>query len=421
MFSKTPELKRGATYWVALSGGLDSTVLLHRLKHDGVKPLRAIHVHHGLQKKADAWVAHCRRLCTSLKVPLTIERVRINPDSDDGPEAAARDARYAALRKHLRSGDCLLTAHHRDDQAETVLLRLLRGTGIHGLAAVRSQMNFEPGTLWRPLLDTPRAQLLAYAKQHRLKWIEDPHNRDDRYARSWLRKNLMPDVQRRFPSALASLARTAAHAAEASELLDVLAEHDSISCHSRASGRNAQHALMRAQRVRRMRPTCGPDNPEILSVSGLLALTPARRNNLLRYWIRQCGHETPAAETLVRIETEVLRARADADPLLAWGDCELRRYRDSLHLLPRQRAAVLPKVKLPAGLRLRFPKGGERLKPAGSAHTRSLKNLFQEAGVPPWVRQRTPLIFENEQPIAVLGLVHTARSLELGLDRIKIR
>lgn len=391
MFSKTPELKRGATYWVALSGGLDSTVLLHRLKRDGVSPLRAIHVHHGLQKKADAWVAHCRRFCKSLQVPLTVERVTINPRSDDGPEAAARDARYAALRKHLRRGDCLVTAHHRDDQAETVLLRLLRGTGIHGLAAMRSQMTFEPGTVWRPLLDTPRTELLAYAQQHKLRWIEDPHNRDERYARSWLRKNLMPELEARFPAAKASLARTAAHAAETVELLDALAEQDST-------------AVAQQQTLR---------------VSGLLALAPARRNNLLRHWIRQRGHEAPPAETLARIETEVLRARADADPRLAWGACELRRYRDNLYVLPRQKPAALPKLKLPRGLTLRFPEGGERLKPAGSAHTRSLKNLFQEAGVPPWIRQRTPLIYENDQPIAVLGLVHTARSLELGLNRIK--
>lgn len=391
MFSKTPELKRGATYWVALSGGLDSTVLLHRLKHDGVKPLRAIHVHHGLQKKADAWVAHCRRLCKSLKVPLTVERVTIPARSAVGPEGAAREARYTALRKNMRRGDCLVTAHHRDDQAETVLLRLLRGTGVQGLAAMRPLTEFLPGQHWRPLLDTPRAELLAYAQQEGLKWIEDPHNCDDRYARSWLRKNLMPELRQRFPSAQASLARAATHAAEAVELLDALAEQDSTAV----------------------------TQQQTLSVSGLLALTPARRNNLLRYWIRQCGHAMPPAETLLRIETEVLRPPADAEPILSWGDCELRRYRDQVHLLPRQRPAVLPKLKLPPGVSLRLAKGGERLKPAGSAHTRSLKNLFQEAGIPPWVRQRTPLIYENDQPIAVLGLFHTARSLELGLDRLK--
>ena len=391
MSSKKPELSRGGTYWVALSGGLDSTVLLHQLHAQGLKSLHAIHIHHGLQAKADRWAAHCRAYCKALKVPFTLEQIKVPARSPQGPESAARSARYAAFRKHLRHGDCLVTAHHRDDQAETVLLRLLRGTGVQGLAAMRPLSDFEPGKLWRPLLDAPRTDLLSYAQEHKLKWIEDPHNREPRYARSWLRQKLMPQLEARFPSAKASLARAAAHAAEAAELLDVLAEQDSASAAQ-------QH---------------------VLSVSALLALTPARRNNLLRHWIQAQGHEPPPAETLLRIETEVLGARADAEPLLAWGDAELRRYRDTLHVLTRQPRAALPKRKLPAGVSLRYAKGGEKLKPAGAAHTRSLKNLFQEAGIPPWVRQRTPLIYENDQLIGVLGLFHSARSIELGLQRLK--
>ncbi|MGH8457609.1 MAG: tRNA lysidine(34) synthetase TilS, partial [Stenotrophobium sp.] len=346
---------------------------------------------------ADDWQTHCLAQCSALGVELEVLHVAVNPAHADGPEAAAREARYAALRESVHAGDLQVTAHHQDDQAETVLLRLLRGTGVSGLAAMRPLAEFAPGRLWRPLLKVPRDALFKYAQWHRLGWIEDPHNREPRYARSWLRAEILPRLRTRWPQAGAQLAQAAAHCGEAVELLDELAAGDLL---------KAAHA-------------------EALSVAALLDLRPVRRRNLLRYWLRQRGFQAPGADALERLQREVLRADEDAQPLLHCGDYELRRYRDDLHAmtpLPPPPAGVelqwngLGALRLPPGcgslvfgaasalpflLAVRFAQGGERIKPAGSAHTRSLKNLFQEAAVPPWIRVRTPLLYRGHELLAV--------------------
>ncbi len=384
------------TYWVAYSGGLDSTVLLDVLKQSGVRPLRAIHVHHGLQAKADTWLKHCRASCRRLKIPLVAERVRVDANSDEGPEAAARAARYVALRKHMKPGDCLVTAHHADDQAETFLLRLLRGSGVRGLAAMRPLNRMAPGWQCRPLLHVSRAEILEYARARQLKWVEDPHNRDPRYTRSWLRSELMPALRARYPALSKTLVQTAELNAQASDLLDEYGRED--------LGRIVQGSALR--------------------IPALRALTAARRRHLLRLWLEQQGQRLPPAKMLVQIENELLNARADAMPVIVLGDAELRRYRDHLHLLPR-----LPPIaagirmewngrgtlKLPEGcgslrgrspraiqgMQVRFPSGGEKLKPSGDTHTRTLKNLCQQAGIAPWVRERLPLIYQNGELIAI--------------------
>lgn len=396
-----PPLKRGARVWLAYSGGLDSSVLLHALAARGTPRLTALHVHHGLQAAADGWARRCRAQCRALGVPFRLLRVQAQARDGEGPEAAAREARYAALRAPMKPGDVLITAHHRDDQAETVLLRLLRGTGIAGLAAMRPLAEFAPGHLWRPLLNVPREQLQAYAQQHALQWIEDPHNADPRYARSWLRSEVMPVLARHWPQAGESLARAARHAAQAQELLDELAEQDAKSLADGAA----------------------------LGVAGLLALSAARRANLLRHWVQRRGFETPAAAVLERLEREVLRARADAQPLLHAGDCEFRRYRDHLCVMTplppapqdAQRWDGCGTLALAPGcgtlhsnaqrrrrLSVCYATGGERLKPAGGAHTRTLKQLFQQAGVPPWERQRTPLLYRGDELLSVAGRWSTA-------------
>jgi len=397
-----PPLPKGARLWVAFSGGCDSTALLHLLRRAGARRLHVAHVHHGLQAVADDWVQHCRLVCRELQLPLKTLRVRIDPDHPAGPEGAAREARYAALRELLRPGDCLVTAHHRDDQAETVLLRLLRGSGIAGVAAMRPLLPFEPGWLWRPLLQLTRRELEDYATRMELDWIEDPHNFDPAYARSWLRREIMPRLRQRWPQAVDSLARFAGHAAETVELLEDLAAQD-LKTAALAGG---------------------------LSIQAVLALAPARRRNLLRYWLATQGQEAPPAEQLGRLEREVLSARPDALPRLRLGQRELRRYRDLLCLLPRlpappagielawprRRKLELPpgcgQLSLarapPAGLSVRFPAGGERLRPVGQTRTRSLKNLFQEAGIPPWVRERTPLLWREGELVAVAGFWRSA-------------
>jgi tRNA(Ile)-lysidine synthase len=219
--------------WVAYSGGLDSTVLLHRLAACATPGLRAAHIHHGLQPAADGWVRHCRSICRQLGVPLTVRRVRVADDDPRGPEAAARTARYAALRALLREGDVLATAHHQDDQAETLLLRLLRGSGVAGMAAMSEWSDIGRARLWRPLLGTPRETLAAYARRNGLGWIEDPHNMEPRYARSYLRAEVLPLLRRHWPQARESLARAARLAGEAAQLLDELADPRSGACRCR--------------------------------------------------------------------------------------------------------------------------------------------------------------------------------------------
>ena len=399
-----PRLAEGATVWAAFSGGLDSTVLLHRLKQAGL-PLKALHVNHQLQALAARWAEHCRALCAQLDVPIYVMDVKVDARHPGGPEAAAREARYAAFASVMKPGDCLATAHHEDDQAETVLLRLLRGSGVAGLAAMRPVTALPSGVLWRPLLRESRADLRAYAQQHNLSWVEDPHNLDPRYARSFLRGEIFPRLAQRWPQAVEQMARTAEHCAGAVELLDELAAAD------------FRRGVIPAKAGVRFSG---------LSVQKVLALPKARRNNLLRYWSTKAGFELPPFDALSRLEKEMLRARPDAAPVLAWGDTELRRFRDSLYLMPRLLPApkgvvlewdgrtdlALPpgcgrlqlsspaKAELP--LRVVFVKGGERLKPAGSRYTRTLRNLFQEEAVPPWVRERMPLI-ELEGELAAVG------------------
>lgn len=396
-----PQLSVRARVWVAYSGGLDSTVLLHALASQRVPGLRAVHIHHGLQPLADDWVQHCQAQCQTLGLELSVLHVRVDDTHAAGPEAAAREARYAAFCGVMQAGDFLVTAHHQDDQAETILLRLLRGTGVHGLSAMRPLLPFVPGQLWRPLLEVPRTKLLRYAQWHRLSWIEDPHNQSPRYARSWLRKEIMPRLNQRWPTAQAQLAQAAAHSAEAADLLDELAQAD-------------------------LRTAALPEvNGGVLHIPAVQSLTPARRRNLLRYWLRHCGWPVPSTAMLARLQDEVLDTRVDAQPLLNCGVYEFRRYREQLYVmapmtpLPADWSYVWNgegDCLLPAGcgvlqsatdapwpqpLRVCFADGGERIRLSHSAHSRTLKNLLQEAAVPPWIRTRMPLLYIGEQLLCV--------------------
>ncbi len=396
----TPQLLQaapsGTAYCLAYSGGMDSTVLLHLARMAGLPNLSAIHVHHGLQPSADGWAAHCHTQCSEWAVPLQVLRVRVELQHPQGPEAAAREARYAALREQLPAGAVLLTAHHAGDQAETILLRLLRGTGVDGLAAMAMSSTFGTHSLWRPLLRTPRVALRDYAQQHGLRWLEDPHNSDPRYARSWLRAEVMPALRVRWPDADAQLARAADHAADATLLLTRLA--DGL--------------------LRRLQGENGG-----LSVSGLLQLEAAERRLLLRHWLQQQGLPPPFAYTLRQLETDVLPAAATAMPLLRWPGAEFRRYRDQLYAGPTLQALPddlcldwdgLEPLQLPTGLgvlqtdtpqpmQVRFNLPGLRIRLKGQSHSRSLKQLSQEAGVPPWWRGRLPIIFVNQTVASIAG------------------
>ncbi|MGH8493451.1 MAG: tRNA lysidine(34) synthetase TilS [Moraxellaceae bacterium] len=393
----SPEVQRLV---VGFSGGLDSTVLLQALAHVAPafsRPLLAVHVHHGLSPNADAWAQHAQMICSSLDIPLLIRRVQLS--AQGSVEAAARAARRAAFAGILQSGDALLLAQHRDDQAETLLFRLLRGAGVRGLAAMAERGCFplaEGHTVpqWRPFLGLSRAALEQFAQQQSCLWIEDESNADVRYTRNFLRRDVLPLLQTRWPAALETLAATALRLREADELLTELA------------------AELAVQVV---------DAQQRLQISQVLSLSPARQRLLLRYWLQQQNFLLPDEAMLERIISEVLLARVDAVPLVAWSGTEVRRYRDHLYAMPPL-AAYAPgweaqwsgaeDLELPDGRRLRllsapeslrvsYRRGGERLRQAGQS--RELKNLFQDNAVPPWERARQPLLWRGEELVSIAG------------------
>ena len=398
---------RNAVTWrIAFSGGLDSTVLLHLLAslatHHSLPTLSAIHVHHGLQAAADAWPDHCRSVCEALGVPLEVVNVQVLPGAS--VERAAREARYAAFCAALHGNEVLLTAQHRDDQAETLLFRLLRGAGVRGLSAMPRQRPLGRGHLLRPLLDVSRAELEAYARQHRLSWIEDPSNDDHRYARNYLRQRVFPVLTEQWPQASATLARSAAHLGEAQGLLDDLARIDL----ARATSPDAFDWL----------------GLRSLELAPLQALSPARQRNAVSHWL--------AAMTMLPDSDhwagwDSLRdAGDDARPVWRLAGGELRRAGGRVWWLPDHWLAptsgvvdwlpmdqpldlpgngqVMVEGRHPPGpLCVRYRQGGEIMMLPGRGH-RDLKRLLNESGVPAFVRGRLPLLYRGEQLLAVAGL-----------------
>lgn len=401
--------------WVAFSGGTDSTALLHAAAaraDDAPGTLRAIHIDHGLHPDSPLWSDHCRRICDAIGVPIVVRCLHLEPIPGESLEATAREARYRALAAVLRPGDLMLTAHNQDDQAETLLLALLRGSGVHGLAAMPREAELGQGRLVRPLLDLPRTTLEQYVRSCGLSWIEDPSNASVRMDRNYLRNSVVPLLRVRWPGLSATLSRSAGHCAEAAYLVDGLASE-----------------LMDA---------CAGAHPGALGIRALGALERSRCKAVLRLWLRRRGFALPDRRHLARILDEVLPARADADPLVAWSGCEVRRYRDDLFALAplppppsaltirRAPSGVPPVLELPSGLgwlqwpdaskvaeRTRWPDGaptvrfgstGQTCRPRSRSRRRTLKNLFQEAGIPRWLRPYVPLVFSGETLIAVAGI-----------------
>ncbi|MCG8106779.1 MAG: tRNA lysidine(34) synthetase TilS [Candidatus Thiodiazotropha endolucinida] len=406
-------LPQAGCCYLAFSGGLDSCVLLHLLHELAPQlayPLRAIHVHHGLQAGADAWQQHCEAVCAGYHIPLISLELDLVPDKGDSLEAVAREARYKALARQLSPGDLLLTAQHQDDQAETLLLQLLRGSGPAGLAAMPLLSEFSPGWLARPLLQASRQSIEAYAEEKGLVWQEDPSNQDQRFDRNFIRHSVMPLLHSRWPSASLTLARSARFSGE---MLTLAREEMAVELE------RVQNALTGS-----------------LSVALLREMSSVRIRHLLRYWIDLNGAPMPNSKKLMRIEKESIHGREDAKPLIAWGGWEIRRYRDELILRQGRTVKPLPerivwqnkqKLELPAGLgtlvatngssglnrerwqqgevEVRFRQGGERCVPAGRGHHKTLKKLFQERGVPPWVRDQIPLIYIDGELAAIPGML----------------
>jgi len=400
----------GARYVLALSGGHDSSVLLHvlaSLRGELPGALAAVHVDHGLQPGAAAWSEFCRRACAALDVPFTAERLACGPPPGESVEAWARRERYRVLRGHLRAGEVLLTAHHRDDQAESVLLALLRGSGPYGLRALAAYRPCPPGSLLRPLIEQPRARLADYARRHGLRWVEDQSNRDPRRDRNYLRHTVLPALRARWPDCAASLARAARWQGEAAGALE----------------RGARADLQAARTA----------DPAVLAVPALRALPRARLAAALRAWIREHDRRTPPQARLETVIDAVLGARHDAVPEVRWDRVELRRHGERLYLLaaqtPLPAGLALPwdpavALELPGGIlraerglgpglrlaaadrtvQVRVRRGGERARLPGRTHRSELRKLFQAAGVAPWQRDRVPLVFVDGELAAVAGL-----------------
>ncbi|NKI73215.1 tRNA lysidine(34) synthetase TilS [Dickeya sp. CFBP 2040] len=393
-------------YLVAYSGGLDSTVLLHlmtRLRQRAVS-LRAVYVHHGLSSYADMWAEHCRTQCLNWRVPFDALRVQVDA-RDGGVEAAARSARYQALQQHLFDGETLLTAQHQDDQSETFLLALKRGSGPAGLASMAATAQSNGVRLQRPLLSIAREQLEAYARANQLLWVEDDSNADERYDRNFLRRQVLPLLKQRWPHFPSAVARSAQLCAEQEQLLDELLAESLVAL------RNADGGL---------------------SVNALVPMSATRRFALLRRWLAEQGARMPSREQLNRLWQEVAISRDDANPCLQLGAWQVRRFRHYLYLLPMMTPVtdyVLPwqptvaPLPLPdnlgqlqlstQGTWVRQPRDNETVtvrfgfqgyvQIVGRTHGRPMKKLWQELNVPPWLRERTPLIFYNNHLIAAAG------------------
>ena len=391
-------------FLLAFSGGLDSTVLLHRLvrwrEQDPTIQLRAIHIHHGLSANADGWVAHCQQVCQQWQVPLLVERVVLG-DEGLGIEAHARQARYQAFRMALLPGEALVTAQHLDDQCETFLLALKRGSGPTGLSAMSGESNFAGTKLLRPLLNERRESLYQWAITHQLTWIEDESNQDDAYDRNFLRLRIVPLLSARWPHFAEAVARSASLCGEQEQLLDEMLA--------------AELATLMAE-------------DGSLAVEPLTTLSAPRRAALLRRWLGAHNALMPSRDVPERIWREVAQAREDAFPCLRLGDFTVRRYQQRLHwvkYIPGQTEAVLswPDISepllLPADLgelalqpggALREPNQGDtvtiRFRASGNLHIvgrhggRKLKKIWQELGVAPWRRDTTPLLFYGETLIA---------------------
>jgi tRNA(Ile)-lysidine synthase len=399
----------GALLLLGLSGGVDSVVLLHLLCQLAPRcgwRISALHVHHGISTQADAWAAFCAELCLRYSVPFQLEKVDITPLRSLGIEAAARRLRHATLAQ--QRVDFVALAHHLDDQAETVLLQLLRGSGVRGASAMPLIRRHGAGpALIRPLLDVTRFDLLDYARQHGLQWVEDESNTDAGYPRNFLRHRVLPTLEQRFPAYRKTLARSARHFAEASDLLQQLAQQD---------GEGAIHG-------------------EQLDIARLRSLNQVRAKNLLRYFIAARGAAIPDSTRLEEMLRQLRQARHDAAVCISYGDWRIRCYQDRVYVLPGlpeldpqlcvrwAGEAALPLSRLgmlhfdialgqgvsweklqQSIVTVRLRNGSEQIRLHAQGATRALKNLLQEHSIPPWQRRVLPLLFCGDMLVAIPGI-----------------
>lgn len=389
--------------WIAYSGGADSTALLHILSQQRQElsvPLKAVHIDHQLHPYSRQWVQHCRKQCKALAIELQVVTVDATPPRGESPEAWARQLRYQSICNLMSENDVLFTAHHKEDQAETILLQLIRGAGPEGLASMPQVRRMNTGWLIRPLLYLSRDRLREYNLQHRLEWIEDESNRQTGIDRNYVRHKIIPELISRWPGVLNTLCRSASHQAELMQIAKEVAVEDAVT-------------------------TISPTDSKVLYISQLQKLSFTRQKNLLRYWIKSNRFPVPGNHVTYRILTEVVAARPDALPCLQWGGGEIRRHRDRLFLMQKlpefdrnlclewniNQVLELPHGKLQAVkqdgagisdslvknhiITVAFRQGGESIHLPGRNHKQVLKKLFQQSDIPVWRRDRLPLLYIN--------------------------
>ena len=414
---------------VALSGGIDSVVLLHLLhqlqkKHRFI--LNAMHVHHGLSQNADKWVKFCEKLCMKLSLPLDVEYIQLPHKKSLGIEGEARRLRYEKLLK--TKTDLIVLAHHEDDQAETFLLQLIRGAGVKGLS---SMAHFDvTKKLWRPLLNQSKSDIESYAKQHKLKWIEDESNQNIDFDRNFVRSKVLPILKNRFNHIIKVISRSSAHLAEAQNLLDDLAKLD---LKSYLKSNNYKYKLQ---------------------VKTLNKLSLTRAKNVLRYWLEMNNQLMPSKDLLDELLRQVLTAKKDAELKIEISKAfEIRRYKDEIYIVKKDQQkqknyeivwAGESEILLPNGSKLKLKKvkgkgislekmknkkliisnrkGGEFFKPDSKRPTKKIKQLLQESDLPPWERENLSLIFVGDELASVpnfgIDIKFQTRAKEVGLEII---
>lgn len=392
---------------MAFSGGVDSAALVHALARQRRRftSLRLAHVDHGLQAASGEWARHCQRVAREFRLPIVVLKADIRRVRGESPEAAARAARYSLLGQVMRPGEVLVTAQHRDDQVETLLLQLFRGAGVAGLAAMPPLADFGPGRIARPLLEVARAEIDSYARRHQLEWIEDPSNELVRFDRNFLRHRVLPGIRAQWKGVDEAVARSARHMAEAARLLEQVACRDLAACADGAG----------------------------LNVASLRALPAPRRRNALRSFIFRAGLEAPSTVKLREMSVALLAARADAQPAVGWAGGVLRRRGGRLQLevvsqpapleadttaskswhwqheqelllnagdsmrLVDDASGPIDLERLPATLDVRARRGGESLRPGPRARTQTLKKLLQAAKLSVEERARLPLLYAGDR------------------------
>lgn len=400
-------LGKGVSCCIAYSGGVDSHALLHAVVNlaasMSIKRVRAVHINHQLQTDASRWEAHCQTVCDQLGVALVIRKVRVDTAPRTSLEMQAREARYAEFASLIEEGEYLLTAQHQDDQAETVLLQLLRGAGVTGLSGMPQQRSLGAGILFRPCLALSRAELLAYAHANQLEWVEDRSNNDTNFYRNFLRHEVMPVLRKKWPACNRTLSRSAQHCATSNQLLQQICQED-------------------YQRLRKAKGA--------LHIDDLLGLPPLRRHPVLRHWLKVQYNFCPSTQSLLEID-KLLQASHHACACVSLRDVDIRRHqgylyavdvvrphdvtqiihwdlREDCHLpgnlgvlsLSKLRS-LIPNCDELSPLQVRFRQGGERLRLPGRHFSHSLKKLFNEWGVPHWERSRVPLLYSQGEIIMV--------------------